>query len=154
MFQYTVSNKPNNKELDTMITTVPVIIIIILNKFIMALLKYFTNDYGCTININVYFVVVPFVLCFGVEILCCLNLMYVFKFLLKFRVTEWLPIGKYLIFQNQINVHVNIVFLILNKNPLRPHHRLICFENMSMHSGLDQNKTEPEDRLSILNAIS
>ena len=30
------------------------------------------------------FVVVSFVLCFGVEILCCLNLMYVFIFLFKF----------------------------------------------------------------------
>ena len=29
-------------------------------------------------------VVVPFVLCFGVEFLCCLNLMYVFMFLFKF----------------------------------------------------------------------
>ena len=29
-------------------------------------------------------VVVPFVLCFGVEFLCCLYLMYVFIFLFKF----------------------------------------------------------------------
>ena len=29
-------------------------------------------------------VVVPFVLCFGVKFLCCLYLMYVFIFLLKF----------------------------------------------------------------------
>ena len=30
-------------------------------------------------------VVVPFVLCFGVELLCCLNRMYVFIFLFKFE---------------------------------------------------------------------
>ena len=39
-------------------------------------------------------VVVPFVVCFGVEFLYFLNLMYVFIFLFKF---EWPPIGKYLL---------------------------------------------------------
>ena len=38
--------------------------------------------------------VVLIVLCFGVECLCCLRLMYVFVFLVKFRLTEWTPIGK------------------------------------------------------------
>ena len=33
----------------------------------------------------------PFGLCFGVEFLCCLNLMYVFIY----RVNERPPIGKY-----------------------------------------------------------
>ena len=33
------------------------------------------------------------VLCFGVEFLCCLSLMYVFIFS-SVRVTEWPPIGE------------------------------------------------------------
>ena len=33
--------------------------------------------HGCRVNRHIS-VVVPFVLCFGVEFLCCLNLMYVF----------------------------------------------------------------------------
>ena len=39
-------------------------------------------------------VLVPFVLCFGIELLCCLNLMYVFYMFYLIRVTEWLPIVK------------------------------------------------------------
>ena len=33
---------------------------------------------------NKYIQTIPFVVCFGVEFLCCLNLMYVFIFLFKF----------------------------------------------------------------------
>ena len=39
-------------------------------------------------------VVVLTVLCFGVEFLCCLSLMYVFYIFSSVRVTEWPPIGE------------------------------------------------------------
>ena len=35
---------------------------------------------------------VSFVLCFEVDFVCCLNLMYVFIFVISVRVTEWPPI--------------------------------------------------------------
>ena len=55
---------------------------------------------------------VLFVLCFGVDFLCCLNLMYVFIF----QVTKWAPIGKQmltrLMFSKYNYLIVNLVFPI------------------------------------------